>query len=269
MDKKEQVICNNLNKETIEGSLLGNAKNLPVFVYDEIDSTNTEATRLIREHGLKHGLLTADFQTAGRGRSGRSFFSPSHTGIYMSYVFTPPKGLEYASFATTKACVCVLDALLSYGFCPEIKWVNDIYIGGKKVVGILTEAITSGRNEGSVVVGIGINISTEDFPDEIKDLAGSLSNSSEVSKLPSRNSIIAHITNLLAEELNDLEDFSYIKKYRQHSMLTGKNITFIENEVQKEAFVLDVDDKAGLVVRLNDGTIRTLRNGEVNTLRPE
>lgn len=254
-----------LNEEFIRSSLSYNSDNLDIYVFDEIDSTNTEAKRRIMNDGLTSGLFVANKQTAGRGRSGHTFYSPENTGVYFSYVFTPAKGIQVATHATTKAAVCVCRAISDlYGIEPSIKWVNDIYINERKVCGILAEAITNGGiDHGSVVVGIGINISTQDFPDDIMSTAGAISVGSNVS----RNTLVARVISYLHEETENIEDNSYIKYYRQHSMLTGNDITYYEKETQKSATVLDVDDEAGLVVRLTDGTVTTLRNGEVFTIR--
>jgi len=259
------LITDTLNEELIRSSLSYCLKELNIFVFDEIDSTNNEAKRRISSKGLTSGLFIADKQTAGRGRSGHSFYSPESTGIYLSYVFTPSEGIQAATHATTKAAVCVCRAIEElYGVEASIKWVNDIYVNDKKVCGILSEAITNGGlNRGSVVVGIGVNICTADFPDDIMSTAGAISRDKQVS----RNLLAATIVNYLYDETEYINDVSYIKNYRQHSMLTGKDITYYEKEELKSATVIDIDDEAGLVVKLPDGTVTILRNGEVFTIR--
>lgn len=254
-----------LNEELIRSSLSYSTDNLDIYVFDEIDSTNNEAKRRISGDGLTSGLFVANMQTAGRGRSGHSFYSPENSGVYFSYVFTPSKGIQAATHATTKAAVCVCKAISDlYGLEPSIKWVNDVYINDRKVCGILSEAITGGGlDQGSVVVGIGINISTQDFPEDIMSTAGAISDSNTVS----RNALVARVISYLYEETENIEDNSYIKYYRQHSMLTGNDITYYEKEELKSATVLDIDDEAGLVVRSSDGQVTTLRNGEVFTIR--
>lgn len=254
-----------LNEESIRSSLSYNTDNFNIMLFDEIDSTNNEAKRRITNEGLKWGLFVADKQTAGRGRSGHTFYSPQNSGVYLSYVFTPTEGIKAATHATTKAAVCVCRAINElYGIEARIKWVNDIYVNERKVCGILSEAITDGGlDRGSVVVGIGINISTSDFPEDIMSTAGAISSDNSVS----RNALVARIVSYLYDETENINDISYIKYYRQHSMLTGNDITYYEKEEQKRATVLDIDDEAGLVVRLTDGTVTTLRNGEVFTIR--
>jgi len=180
----KDVITSNGIKENLPGKL----QSLPVFVYDEIDSTNNEAKRKVLNNELSKGLLVADSQTNGRGRVGRVFFSPT-SGIYMTYIFTP-KSLDNAYHATTKAGYAVYKSIRElYGIEPKIKWVNDVYLDGRKVCGILAEAVTNGINSGAVVVGIGINFSWTNVPDEIKDKAGFLPQRSDIT----RNILIGRI----------------------------------------------------------------------------
>ena len=100
-----------LREDAIRSSLSFNLKDLPIFVYDEIDSTNNEAKRKVISDNLGHALYVADKQTAGRGRSGHSFYSPSSTGVYFTYTFTPSAGISSATHVTTKAGVCVAKAI--------------------------------------------------------------------------------------------------------------------------------------------------------------
>lgn len=255
-----------LREDAIRSSLSFDLKDLPVFVYDEIDSTNNEAKRKVISENLGHALYVADHQTAGRGRSGRSFYSPSSTGVYFTYTFTPSEGISLATHVTTKAGVCVARAIDElYHVTPSIKWVNDIYVGSKKVCGILAEAVTGQvLNMGSIVVGIGINISTEDFPDDISNRAGAISKDSSVS----RNELVARIISYLNEEIKKLTDITYLDYFRTHSLLTGIDISYIEGDVTKTATVIGIDDEAGLIVRDSTGANIVLRNGEVNTIRP-
>ncbi len=255
-----------LREDAIRSSLSFNLKDLPIFVYDEIDSTNNEAKRKVTNENLGHALYVADRQTAGRGRSGRSFYSPSNTGVYFTYTFTPSEGISLATHVTTKAGVCVAKAIEElYHVTPSIKWVNDIYVGSRKVCGILAEAVTGQvLNMGSIVVGIGINISTEDFPDDISNRAGSISKDSSVS----RNELVARIISYLDEEIRKLTDVTYLDYFRTHSLLAGLDISYIEGDVTKTATVIGIDDEAGLIVKDSAGFKIVLRNGEVNTIRP-
>ena len=236
---------------------------IETFLFDKIDSTNSEAARQIRNENRIRGLVIANEQTNGRGRTGHSFYSPSDTGIYMSYYFTPSEGLEGIETITARTAVAVLDALQKlYPETYKIKWVNDIYLNEYKVCGILTEAITTGVNRGSVIIGIGINVRTTDYPDDIRHTACSLPTSSAT-----RNDLITQICLNLANICSNPYDNTYIEKYRKHSMLTGKFISYMENNTVRQAYVTGIDDRAGLLIKTSDGEQKVLRNGEVSLIR--
>ena len=131
---------NILNETTIKARL---KHDIRVAFYNETDSTNNQAKRLISNCGSENLLVCAGRQTAGRGRQGKSFYSPENTGIYMSLVIHPDSSLQNAVTATTAAAVAVCRAIESLtNITPEIKWVNDVYVNGRKICGILTEAVT-------------------------------------------------------------------------------------------------------------------------------
>lgn len=231
-----------------------------LYFYDSIDSTNTQAKRLLAEGLSGKELITANEQTAGRGRQGRSFYSPKNTGIYYSYVFHPQKTLADAVFITTAAAVSVIRAIERLSAVkPTIKWVNDVYVEGKKVCGILTEAVSDFENGAleSVIVGIGINVSTASFPAELQDTAASLGDASITR---------AQLLNTAVEELvrvaEDLENPAIMEDYKRHSAVIGKEITFIKNGTTTKATAIDIDEKGGLVVKTEQGTL-TLSSGEI------
>ena len=231
-----------------------------LYFYDSINSTNTQAKRLLAEGLSGNALITANEQTAGRGRQGRSFYSPKNTGIYYSYVFHPQKTLADAVFITTAAAVSVIRAIERLSAVnPTIKWVNDVYVEGKKICGILTEAVSdfeSGALE-SVIVGIGINVSTASFPAELQNTAASLGDASITR---------AQLLNTAVEELvrvaEDLENPAIMEDYKRHSAVIGKEITFIKNGITTKAVAIGIDEKGGLVVKTEQGTL-TLSSGEI------
>ena len=141
-----------------------------VLVFDTLDSTNTKAKEIARRNAVSGTLIIADTQTAGRGRLGRSFSSPSGTGVYMSILLKPDLNPRQISQSTIIAALATAKALSEIpGINPLIKWPNDILINGKKVVGILTEL-----SDNNLIIGIGINVNTESFPDDINNTATSL-----------------------------------------------------------------------------------------------
>ena len=148
---------------------------LNITIFDELDSTNNYLKKLGSQGEKENQLVIAESQTCGRGRMGRSFYSPNGTGIYFSLLLHPKISAEKSLFLTVMAAVSVAETVMKYNKNDvKIKWVNDIYIDGKKVCGILTEgAINSDKMLDYAVVGIGINVVEPEngFPDVIKDIA--------------------------------------------------------------------------------------------------
>ena len=230
-----------------------------VYYYPEIDSTNTQAKRLIDGGETQAFLVTADRQTAGRGRQGKSFYSPAYTGIYMTLAVHPNTRLQNAVTATTAAAVAVCRAIERLTDAkPQIKWVNDVYCENRKICGILTEAISDFELGivTSIVVGIGININTADFPENVEN-AGALNVGVKR----------AELIGAVADELLDIifGDYSdFIEYYRNHSMILNKNINYIEKGKVTPAVAVAIDETGGLVVKNADGELKTLRSGEIS-----
>lgn len=258
-----------------------------IHVFKTIESTNLTAKKMALEGAPEGTVIIAEEQTKGRGRMGRSFYSPLSRGIYMSIILKPRFDASQAVLITTAASVAVCRAIERVtGISCTIKWVNDIYARGKKVCGILTEAVTdfeSGQIE-YIVLGIGINYSTsaEEFPEELSEIAGSIFNgtvgesNSEDGLLPSRNRLAAEVINEVLGLNEALESRNFIQEYRDRSMILGKEIRILKpggsHEVRDfsegiPAYALDVDQDGGLVVRYEDGTCATLSSGEVS-IRP-
>lgn len=260
---KGYLLCSDgdiLNEASIKAHLKSNAA---VAFYEETDSTNNQAKRIINETAAEGSLLIAAArQTAGRGRQGKSFYSPEGTGIYMSLVIHPERSLRNAVTATTAAAVAVCRAIEALtDIKPEIKWVNDVYVNGKKICGILTEAVTDFETQtvSSIIIGIGVNITTADFPQSVEN-AGALN------VRLNRAQLIAKI----ADELIKIAFSNYsefIDYYRTHSMIIGKQIYFIENGIKTDAAALEIDEEGGLTVKTADGKIKTLRSGEITIRR--
>lgn len=244
-----------LNQEEIEKYIDFDCE---VLFYETIDSTNTQAKRLINEGKNDVMLLVGEEQTAGRGRQGKSFYSPAKTGVYMSLVLHPNVELQNAVTATTAASVAVCRAIEKLtDKTPQIKWVNDVYIDDKKVCGILTEAVTDFETQTvtSVIIGIGTNISTVSFPNGVE-------NASCIGESIKR----AELVGAIANELNKIaiSDYAkFIEYYKSHSLIVGKEIVFIENGKSTNATAVDITATGGLIVKLPDGTQQTLSSGEI------
>lgn len=232
-----------------------------VLFYSSVDSTNTQAKRLLEQGKENTFLIVADEQTQGRGRQGKTFYSPKSTGVYMSLVLHPDAAFHNAVSITTAAAVCVCKTIEKLSDKkPEIKWVNDIYVNNKKVCGILAEAISDAKTQrvSSVILGIGINLTTSKFPSELKNI-GSLSANVD------RAELIAQIVYELFDLLRQ-DNKNYIDYYREHSMVIGKRINIFQNERITPALAVEIDGDGGLVVETFDGERQTLRSGEI-TLR--
>lgn len=267
-----------LSAEGIYPQLKEKYQDREVVVYKSIDSTNQEVKRRALD-GAKEGLVVlSEEQTAGKGRRGRSFYSPAGTGIYMSVLFHPSEEkTKDVVLITTAASVAVCRAIRKLlPEEPQIKWVNDVYLRGKKICGILTEAVSdfeSGRID-TVVVGIGINyhVPEDGFPKEIRDVAGSVC--TDESRIP-RNDLVAAVINELYELYDGLADRTFLEDYKKWSNVLGKEVKFSSgstvvedgrNQDWQYGTAVDIDRDGGLVVRLENGEKQVLRTGEI-TLR--
>lgn len=246
----------------IAGAIRHPIKGMAVYLHREIDSTNNEAKRLITAGQGGMALIAAEGQTAGRGRQGKSFYSPGQSGIYMTFSFPARLALQDAVSVTTAAAVAVWQAVYNLtGIETQIKWVNDLYLDGKKICGILTEAISdleSGLVQ-NILIGIGLNYRTTDFPPELRETAASLTPTGV-----SRNRMIAAIVDELLDILSNPSDRRYLDIYRRHSMVIGQEIVFIRGGEEFAARALDIDKEGGLVITLPDGTREILRSGEIS-----
>lgn len=271
-----------------------------IEVFSTIDSTNSYATRLLStvgslrnssggltESGKKYhkAIILSESQSAGRGRMGRTFYSPEKTGIYLSLIYAPKGGIQNPAKITAFSAVAIVRAIKKlYGINASIKWVNDIYLNSKKVAGILTEGFTNfetGLIE-SCVIGIGINIAENenDFPKDLREIATSIEESikktstlknsdfSVHGKKISRVRLAAEIVGQVFNILESPNDDSIWKEYKSSSFLIGQTVTvhpIIGDEKNSyEAKVIDIDKNAGLVVSLSDNSKRVLSSGEVS-----
>lgn len=241
-------------------------KPLKVLVFDSLDSTNTRAKAILKDGENDDFLIVAREQTKGRGRFERKFYSPKDAGVYFSLVVTPKTGEEIA-FYTPICAIATADAVRSVcGKNALVKWVNDVYVDGKKCAGILCEATSSKNGEiDKVVMGIGVNLYEKDggFDEEIKDKACAVADGVE----NAANRIVATIVNEIRELIENFDKEYIVAKYRRLSMLIGKKIEVCKEENSAEkAIAVDIDENCGLIVRYGDGKEENLRIGEVKIL---
>lgn len=232
-------------------------------------STNQDAKTLALA-GAAHGTaVLAEEQTAGRGRLGRSFHSPRGTGLYLSLVLRPSGTLAAAVAITQAAAVAVCRALRDeLGIEASIKWVNDLYVDGRKVCGILTEGVAdmeTGQVE-ALILGIGLNLEepADGFPQEIAGVAGALFPGIDGGHLPiSRNRLAAAILDRVLDLAADLTDHSFLEEYRERCFLLGQPVQVAQGEETFDAIARYIDDDGALLVE-KDGALLRLRSGEVS-----
>lgn len=234
---------------------------------ESVDSTNTYLKALAKKGAEEGRLVIANTQTGGRGRMGRSFASPQGLGIYMSLLLRPHCPADCVQSLTAFTAVAVCRALEKHeGISPEIKWVNDILLNGKKICGILCESSVSENGADFAVIGIGLNVitRTEDFPPPIREIAGSLF--SESGKIIERGKLISDIiAELDAMYSAWCEDkTAYLAEYKKRCCTLGKFVEVTDKNGSREAIADDIMPDFGLRVRYPDGFYDVLRSGEVS-----
>lgn len=224
----------------------------------KVTSTNLIMKEKAQKGADEFSVLIANEQTAGRGRLGRTFHSPRGTGIYMSILLAPEKDRN-PLLITVDTAVCVARVLEKItGEKALIKWVNDIYIKGRKVCGILAE-----RVENKIVLGIGINVFSPKggFPEDIKDRAGALF---EIKERYIKEKVITEFLNEFYNiYMNPVRD-ELLAEYINRSMVTGKNILILRNGGEEEAVAIDINDDYSLMVKKENGEIENLSTGDVS-----
>lgn len=253
-----------LTEAGIRSALPPVLRDCPMEVHPVIGSTNTHLKALAGA-GAPHGtLVVAGCQTAGRGRLGRSFYSPADSGLYLSLLLRPDRKAEDLLVITIASAVAVCRAIEHQtGVTASIKWVNDIFVGGRKVCGILTEAVSdfeSGMVE-SIVIGVGVNIRPPEggFPPEVAGVAGALGASGGT-----RNQIAAALYEellALAGQLTEPADF--LEEYRSRSLVLGRALEFVHGGERITGIGRAISDEGSLVVDTPNGEL-VLKSGEVS-----
>ena len=235
--------------------------NLKIYKFDTIDSTNSQCKRLALK-GERNALVIANAQSKGRGRLQRSFYSPKDSGIYMSLLLSPNMSAEDSVSITTAAAVAVSNAIDKVTNKKSlIKWVNDIYLENKKVCGILCEAGFKPQQKtlDYIILGIGINLYTKNFPDDIKDKAGSLFEET----VDIKEALIKNIVSEFFSLYEGLPQKDYMSIYREKSMLTGKEVSFVKDGTKHIGTVEGINDNAEIIIKTKMDTV-TLFAGEVS-----
>lgn len=237
----------------------------------EIASTLNSTNEKAREKaiaGVPEGYtVIALNQTNGKGRRGRSFYSPADTGLYMSLLLRPYQYAAHkATQLTTIAAIAACEAIEKVSDeKAEIKWVNDVYVGGKKVSGILTEASIALENGflEYAILGIGINVSPpkDGFPHGLNHVAGTIFHKPQSD---GKNKLAAEFLNRFMVYYSTPQNQNLVENYRKRSLVIGKEIQVISIDDCKPATALDIDDDYRLVVEYEDGKIEHLLSGEIS-----
>lgn len=244
--------------------------NFTILRFDSIGSTNIEALNQARR-GAEEGLcVVASEQTAGRGRHGRSWVSAKNAGLYFSVVLRPKVELKFLPLLTLMSAVVVAEVLRQiYQLTPDIKWANDVHLDGKKICGVLAETAETKKGL-AVVVGVGINLTSANFPPELKDIATSIE--AETGEKPNAETVLRNLTDQLAKFYRIFSGADGAELIREEwaknsSYFFGKAVRVnLENETIFGK-TCGIEENGALRVKTADGTIKVVQAGDVEMLR--
>ncbi len=238
-----------------------------ITVFQTIDSTNTYLKKNVTPEMPEGYTVMSNEQTKGRGRYTRSFYSPNASGVYMSILLRPSGcSAQQALSITTMAGVAMCDAINEVtNKKAQIKWVNDIFVDGKKVCGILTEGSFNIETNSLdyAILGIGTNIYKPEggFPEDIKNIAGAISDTMQ-SDL--KNKIASTFLNKFFNYYYSADNKEYIEKYKAYNFILDREITVIKSDEQLKARALEIDDECRLIVEYPNGDKEALSHGEIS-----
>lgn len=236
-----------------------------IFVFDEVTSTQELAKQYLSSHEFKQPLIfVANNQTEGHGRRGRNFYSPSDTGLYFSLILpNPSHDILKIGLLTTSTAVAVVKVLEQFykdkNF--QLKWVNDIYLGTYKVGGIITEAALDleSSSAGNFIMGIGLNLSTKDFPADLSEKAQGINPEFKID----RNQLLAEMAKEVINNFANYRQPDLIDEYRKRSLLFGKNVTLKLGTKAVNGQVEGISDDGSLILKAKSGELQTFKSGEV------
>lgn len=244
----------------------------PLYYHELVEGSTNRVAKELALSGAPHGTaVIADSQTGGRGRFGRPFFSPPGRGIYLSLVARPVWPRERLPLLTVYTAAAVCDAIeASCARRPEVKWVNDLFMDGRKVCGILAE-LSFEQGSGRVawaVIGVGINVNGCEFPPELQGTAGSLEMAAGGPVKRAR--LAAGVLKALADMLDAAPEAyaHYLRQYRAGCLTLGRTVSVTRNGECKRGQAMSVEDDGALLVRFEDGRTEAVRSGEA-TLHSE
>lgn len=264
---REEVTSDVLNRQKIIERIQTKWVGREVVFLEETGSTNVEAARLAKE-GASHGcLVVADNQSGGKGRRGRNWHTSKGSCIAMSLILKPKLEAEYASMLTLVQAMAVAKAIEEV--CKvevQIKWPNDILVNEKKVCGILTEMNLEKTAISSIIIGTGINVNQESFPEEIKEIATSLK--IETKQTRSRADLIGCICGWFEayyEKFMETKDLSaFLEEYNSHLISKERMVKVLDPKGEFTGRALGINPKGELCVEKESGEIVTVYAGEVS-----
>lgn len=242
-----------------------------IIRYESVGSTNTEAAEQARRGAPEGTCVIAREQTSGRGRYGRTWISGKDSGLYLSIVLRPKLDLRHQPLITLMAGVAVHDALAELGMPPDIKWVNDLLVNEKKIGGILAEAVATPTGN-AVIVGIGVNLRSSNFPPEIAETATSIE--AETGRVLDADSvaepIIRHLSHFY-QVLNETDGATnIIKEWSERSTyFEGKMVKVTLSDRVIEGVTAGLEDNGALRVKTGDDPVIIVEAGDVERLRAQ
>ena len=239
--------------------------NCKINTFEQLESTNITAKEFAQNGAAEGTVIIAKNQTAGKGRLARKFHSPNG-GLYMSVILRPSVTVVDTTLITAAAAVAVCNAIeKATGICTGIKWVNDVFLNGKKVCGILTvgSILPETAKFDYAILGIGLNINPpkDGLPDEIKNIATTLFDTKCDDEKFAQ--ITAEILNEFFNIYKTLPSREFLKQYRERSIIIGTEVICADANHEEPVFVENIDDNANLIVKTKQGIERTLNSGEV------
>lgn len=258
-DPKDLLTYKNISHK-LDTCIIGNN----IINFETIDSTNDYA-KVVASKSNEGTVIISEEQTKGKGRIGRQWHSKSKEGIWMSIILKPNMIPQKAPFITLIAGASIAKALNNLGVETMIKWPNDIIINNKKIAGILTELSAEIERINYVVLGIGINVKTMEFSQEISDIATSLYKEGyKISRVDIVRNILKEFEDLYLQYINQDSKEETLNICRRYSAIIGKDIYLIRGEEKELVRCLDMNQEGNLVVRTKDNIIKEIMSGEVS-----
>lgn len=264
-----RAVPEKLDQEALTSLLEGCPWQDRVTVLETVDSTNNYLKRQALTGCAPGTVVLSDEQTGGRGRQGRSFLSPRGTGIYLSVLLRPDCAPSSLSHVTAMAAVAACDAVEeSTGVRPGIKWTNDLVLEGRKICGILTELSVEWESSSLeyLIIGIGINCNQKetDFPEDLRQKAGSLGQilGKPVDRARLAAALIRQLERLSRELLTGKP--RWIAQYARDCITIGRQVKVIRGSSERFGTATGIDENGALLVQYDNGETGVVFTGEVS-----